>query len=93
MANETVYWSNPFDEDKAVARVFQESLTMTTDMDVLPCVLGCRPLRRTIQVRFGTNTAVPRDAPRWPARLALLAWLADTPILVVSPRQFMKHPG
>jgi hypothetical protein len=36
--------------------MFHESLTATTDMDVLPCVLGYRPLRRTIQVRLGTNT-------------------------------------
>jgi len=30
-------------------------------MTVLPGVLGCRPLRRTVQVRLGTNPAVPRD--------------------------------
>ena len=30
-------------------------------MAVLPDVLGCRPLRRTVQVRLGTNPAVPRD--------------------------------
>ncbi|MCG6944357.1 MAG: hypothetical protein LJE87_03325 [Deltaproteobacteria bacterium] len=30
-------------------------------MGVLPGVLGCRPLRRTVQVRLGTNPAVPRD--------------------------------
>jgi hypothetical protein len=30
-------------------------------MVVLPGVLGCRPLRRTGQVRLGTNPAVPRD--------------------------------
>ena len=30
-------------------------------MAVLPGVLGCRPLRRTVQVRLGTNPAVPRD--------------------------------
>jgi hypothetical protein len=39
-----------------LAWMFDESLTKTTDMAVLPCVLGCRPLRRTIQVRLGTNT-------------------------------------
>ena len=27
MANETVYWSNPFAEDKAVARMFHELLS------------------------------------------------------------------
>ncbi|MEE8621333.1 MAG: hypothetical protein V3T37_04710 [Syntrophobacteria bacterium] len=30
-------------------------------MAVLPGVLGCRTLRRTVQVRLGTNPAVPRD--------------------------------
>ena len=39
-----------------LARIFHESLAATTDMAVLPGVLGCRPLRRTIQVRLGTNT-------------------------------------
>jgi hypothetical protein len=38
-----------------LARMFHESLTAITDMAVLPGVLGCRPLRRTIQVRLGTN--------------------------------------
>ena len=78
MANETVYWSNPFAEDKAVARMFHESLATTTDMDVLPSVLGYRPLRRTIQVHLGTNT---------------LRLPGGTPIFVVWRQQFMKHPG
>ncbi|MGD8706492.1 MAG: hypothetical protein PVI84_13360 [Syntrophobacterales bacterium] len=39
-----------------LARMFHESLAVTTDMAVLPGVLGCRPLRRTAQVRLGTNT-------------------------------------
>ncbi|MEE8315153.1 MAG: hypothetical protein V3R70_01230 [Syntrophobacteria bacterium] len=30
-------------------------------MDVLPGVLVCRSLRRTVQVRLETNPAVPRD--------------------------------
>ena len=30
-------------------------------MAVLPGVLGSRPLRRTVQVRLGTNPAVSRD--------------------------------
>ncbi|MGB5922251.1 MAG: hypothetical protein WBH36_08485, partial [Syntrophobacteria bacterium] len=38
------------------ARIFHESLAATTDIDVLPGVFGCRPLRRTVQVRLGTNT-------------------------------------
>ena len=38
------------------ARIFYELLAATTDMAVLPGVLGCRSLRRTVQVRLGTNT-------------------------------------
>jgi hypothetical protein len=61
-----------------LARIFHESLAATTDMAVLPGVLGCRPLRRTVQVRLGTNTL----------------WLpGGTPIFVVSRQQFMKYPG
>ncbi len=46
-------------------------------MVVLPGVLRCRPLRRTVQVRLGTNTL----------------WLpGGTPIFVVSRQQFMKYP-
>ncbi|MGB7065059.1 MAG: hypothetical protein WBF55_07915, partial [Syntrophobacteria bacterium] len=40
----------------SLTRIFHESLAATTDMAVLPGVLGCRPLRRTVQVRLGTNT-------------------------------------
>ncbi|MEJ2431201.1 MAG: hypothetical protein P8075_20135 [Deltaproteobacteria bacterium] len=36
-------------------------VTATTDMAVLPGVLRCRSLRRTVQVRFGTNPVLPRD--------------------------------
>jgi len=54
-------------------------VTATTDMSILPGVLGCRPLRGTVQVRLGTNPAV---------RLPV-----DTPIFVVSRQQFMKYPG
>jgi len=47
-------------------------------MAILPGVLGCRTLRRTVQVRLGTNTL----------------WLpGGTPIFVVSRQQFMKYPG
>ena len=31
-------------------------VTATVDMAVLPGVLGCRTLRRTVQVRLGSNT-------------------------------------
>jgi hypothetical protein len=47
-------------------------------MTVLPGVLGCRLLRRTVQVRLGTNT---------------LRLPGGTPIFVVSRKQFMKYPG
>ena len=33
--------------------MFHESLTTTVDMAILPGVLGCRTLRRTVQVRLG----------------------------------------
>ena len=62
----------------SLARIFYESLAAATDMDVLPGVLECRPLRRTVQVRLGTNT---------------LRLPGGTPIFVVSRQQFMKHPG
>ena len=47
-------------------------------MAVLPGVLGCRPLRRTVEVRLGTNTL------RLPGGM---------PIFVVSRQKFMKYPG
>ncbi|MCG6946446.1 MAG: hypothetical protein LJE87_14020 [Deltaproteobacteria bacterium] len=47
-------------------------------MHVLPGVLGCRPLQRTVQVRLGTDT---------------LRLPGCTPIFVVSRQQFMKYPG
>ena len=47
-------------------------------MAVLPDVLVCRPLRRTVQVRLGTNT---------------LRLPGGTPIFVVSRQQIMKYPG
>ncbi|MGB6280123.1 MAG: hypothetical protein WBG91_07910 [Syntrophobacteria bacterium] len=47
-------------------------------MAVLPGVLGCRTLRRTVQVLLRSNTLrVP----------------GGTPTFVVSRQQFMKHPG
>ncbi|MEJ2430252.1 MAG: hypothetical protein P8075_15240 [Deltaproteobacteria bacterium] len=58
--------------------MFHESLAATVDMALLPVVLGCRTLRRTVEVRFGFNTL----------------WLpGGTSILTVSRQQFMKHPG
>jgi hypothetical protein len=43
-----------------LTRMFHESPT-TADSTVLPGVLRCRPLQRTVEVRLGTNPAVPRD--------------------------------
>ena len=36
--------------------MFHELLAATADLTILPGVLGCRPLRRTVQVRLGPNT-------------------------------------
>jgi hypothetical protein len=36
--------------------MFHESPAATVDMAVLPGVLGCRTLRRTVQVRLRSNT-------------------------------------
>ncbi|MEE8315992.1 MAG: hypothetical protein V3R70_05520 [Syntrophobacteria bacterium] len=47
-------------------------------MTVLTGVLGCRTLRRTVQVRLGTNT---------------LRFPGGTAIFTVSPRRSMKHQG
>jgi hypothetical protein len=44
-----------------LARMLHESLAATADMAVLPGVLDCRTLRCTVQVRLGSNPAVPRD--------------------------------
>jgi len=61
-----------------IARIFHELLAATTDMAVLPGVLGCRTLRRTVQVRLGSNS---------------LRLPGSTPIFAVSRQQFMKYPG
>jgi hypothetical protein len=58
--------------------MFHESPAATADAAVLPGVLGCRPLRRTVQVRLGTNT---------------LRLPGGSPVFAVSRQQFMKHPG
>jgi hypothetical protein len=47
-------------------------VTATTDMDVLHGVLGCRPLRRTVQVR----KPIPRYAVRLPGGTPILFALA-----------------
>jgi hypothetical protein len=61
-----------------LALMFHESLAATADMAVLPGVLGCRTLRRTVQVRLGSNT---------------LRLPGGTPIFAVSRHQFIKHQG
>jgi len=58
--------------------MFHEWLATTTDMAVLPGVLGCRLLRRTVQVCLGPDT---------------LRLPGGTPIFMVSRHQFIKHPG
>jgi hypothetical protein len=60
----------------------RHGVTATADMSVLPGVLGCRTLRRTVQVRLGSNPAVPRDELP-----------GGTTISTVSRQQLMKHPG
>ncbi len=59
-------------------------------MAVLPGVLGCRPLRRTVQVRLGPNPAVPRDGCQ--ARGASACAARGKTIFAVSRQQFMKYP-
>ena len=65
-----------------VARIFHESSAATADLTVLSGVLGCRTLRRTVQVRLGSNPAVPRDELP-----------GCTAIFTVSRRQFVIHQG
>ena len=61
-----------------LARIFHELLATTTDMAILPGVLARRTLRRTVQVRLGSNS---------------LRLPGGTSIFVVSRQQFMKYPG
>ncbi len=53
-------------------------LLRTLDIAVLPGVLGFRLLRRTFELRLGTNT---------------LRLPGCTAIFMVSRHQFMKHQG
>ncbi|MGB7067819.1 MAG: hypothetical protein WBF55_21990, partial [Syntrophobacteria bacterium] len=48
-------------------------VTGTTDMAVLPGVLGCRPLRRTVQVRLGPIPRYRGTVARWHNHLRGLA--------------------
>ncbi len=56
----------------------ERSAASANYMAVLPGVLGCRSLRRTVQVRLVTNT---------------LRLPGGTTIFVVSRQQFMNYPG
>jgi hypothetical protein len=56
----------------------ERSAASANHMAILPGVLGCRTLRRTVQVRLETNT---------------LRLPGGKPIFVVSRQQFMKYPG
>jgi hypothetical protein len=56
----------------------ERSAASANNMTVLPVVLGCRTLRRTVRVRLGSN----------PLRLP-----GGTVISTVSRQQFMKLPG
>jgi hypothetical protein len=56
----------------------ERSAASANNMAILPGVLGCRTLRRTVQVRLETNT---------------LRLPGGKPIFVVSRQQFMKYPG
>jgi hypothetical protein len=53
-----------------LARIVHESLAATTDMAVLPGVLGCRPLRRTV---LGTPRNHHPAVARWHTHLRGLA--------------------
>jgi hypothetical protein len=61
-----------------LAQIFHELPTATEDMTVLPGVLGSRILRRTVQVRLGSNS---------------LRLSGGTAISTVSRQQFMKYLG
>ncbi|MEE8622208.1 MAG: hypothetical protein V3T37_09175 [Syntrophobacteria bacterium] len=62
-------------------------------MAILPGVLGCRHLRRTVQVRLGTNPAVRGMVARWHAHFRGLATaiheisgLTVFPLCEISPQ-------
>ncbi|MGD9168017.1 MAG: hypothetical protein PVH33_14995, partial [Syntrophobacterales bacterium] len=83
-----------------LARIFHELLAATTDMAVLPGVLGCRPLRRTVQVRkptpCGCQVAHPSNSRSLrSAQSRTASGICDkrVPSFVVSRQQFMKYPG
>ena len=69
---------NKFPRRLFLARIFHKLPAATMDMAFLPGVLGCRVLRRTIQVRLGSN---PLRLPGGKANFT------------ASRRQFMKYTG
>jgi hypothetical protein len=79
-----------------LARIFHESLAATTHMAVLPGVLVCRTLRRTVQVRKpipryrGTSCQVARPSSSRSLRSAQSR--KRVPSFVVS-RQQLKVPA
>ncbi|MDH3559184.1 MAG: hypothetical protein OES18_25365 [Deltaproteobacteria bacterium] len=76
---------------RAVGSTLRGVVPYGTESSRKPGVLGCRILRRTVQVRLGSNPAVPRDD--CPARGASACAARGTAIFAVSRRQFVKHPG
>ena len=64
-------------------------------MAVLPGVLGCRSLRRTMQVRLGTNTLHAAQAPALRAVARRHAHLRDlaTEIHEISGLSITVHNG
>ena len=53
--------------------MYHELPAATADITVLPGVLGCRTLRRTVQVRLGFDPAVRGTVGRWHSHLHGLA--------------------
>ena len=64
-----------------LARIFHDSPAATADMTVLPGVLGFRTLRRTVQVRLGSNPLRLPGGTAFNARLDA----ADTLIYIDLP--------
>ncbi|MGW8222975.1 MAG: hypothetical protein ACWGP1_12585, partial [Syntrophobacteria bacterium] len=77
---------------------FHESPAASTDLAILPGVLGCRLLRRTVQVRLRVNSAVAWDGcqvarPSSSRSLRSAQSRKRVPSFAVSRQQFMKYPG
>jgi hypothetical protein len=83
----------PEHAEPILAQIFHESLAATTDMAVLPGVLGCRILRRTVQVRKPTPCGCQVARPSDSRSLRSAQSRKRVPSFVVSRQQFMKYPG